>query len=305
MRRSGFTLVELLIVMVVIAILIALLLPAISSVRTTVAVAGVRSEIASLESALADFKLKFGDYPPSSIVLYESWNAGWSADSSSRSRIRSLFPKFDFGRPAPAGTGLSRDFNGDGDTDDFFVLKGDQCLVFFLGGMFDSITGFNGFHPDPTNPFQKNAASPIGPFMDFDIERVLYDFEVQYPFYDNGTTTGADCSMHFPVYADPLPGQTRPYIYSVSYDGAGYNDNPGGDANTEATGSTVFNVYTTTGGVHYKPHTFQIISPGYDGEYGEGGAYDPEAINPLPAAIGVSRFVERDNVTNFTSGTLN
>ncbi len=70
--RSGFTLVELLVVILVLAILIALLLPAINAALRTARNAAVSAEINQLATALAQFKSKYGDYPPSRVYLAEN-----------------------------------------------------------------------------------------------------------------------------------------------------------------------------------------------------------------------------------------
>jgi len=71
-HRFGFTLVELLVVILIIAVLIALLVPAIMAAVRTARDAAVASEINNLAQALADFRSKYGDYPPSRIVLSET-----------------------------------------------------------------------------------------------------------------------------------------------------------------------------------------------------------------------------------------
>jgi len=70
--RGGFTLIEILAVILIISILMAFLLPAINSVRTKARVSQVRNEIAALESAIAAFKTQYGTEPPSSLVVYET-----------------------------------------------------------------------------------------------------------------------------------------------------------------------------------------------------------------------------------------
>src|SRR5271157_1715721 len=70
----GFTLVELLVVILILAILIALLLPAINAAVRTAKNAAVGGEINQLAQALASFKAKYGDYPPSRIYLSEDGN---------------------------------------------------------------------------------------------------------------------------------------------------------------------------------------------------------------------------------------
>src|SRR5262249_7907739 len=60
-RRSGFTLTEMLMVIVVISLLAALLLPAIGGAVRRAREAAVNAEINQLAQALTDFKSKYGD----------------------------------------------------------------------------------------------------------------------------------------------------------------------------------------------------------------------------------------------------
>ena len=71
-NRIGFTLIEILIVISIIAVLAGLLLPAIGAVRRRGQVAATVLEIQSLKNAIEQYKQKFGDYPPdgsNSVVL--------------------------------------------------------------------------------------------------------------------------------------------------------------------------------------------------------------------------------------------
>ncbi len=63
----GFTLVELLSVILILAVLIAILLPTLNGAMRTAKNAAVGAEINLLAQALAAFKAKYGDYPPSRI----------------------------------------------------------------------------------------------------------------------------------------------------------------------------------------------------------------------------------------------
>lgn len=67
MRRAGFTLVELLVVMAVIVVLLGLSLPAISAVRRKSQVRETEALMQRLKLALATYQQDFGDYPPSSF----------------------------------------------------------------------------------------------------------------------------------------------------------------------------------------------------------------------------------------------
>ena len=79
--RPGFTLVELLVVMLVIAALVALLFPAINASIRAAHSARVSVEIGGMEQALTSFFTKYGDYPPSRVILSEAGAMPITADN--------------------------------------------------------------------------------------------------------------------------------------------------------------------------------------------------------------------------------
>ena len=187
--------IELLMVIIIIGILVALLLPAIQSAIRTSRNAAVTSEIGQLAQAMESFRSKYGDYPPSRVLLVESGNystyigsnsAASTVDPTSPSTgditvgqlaqrtliaMRKFFPRTVFsttGNPPLYSSGkYFYDFNGNGldDSATPYVLHGHECLVFFLGGIPSPSTvpvststtfGMSGFGKDPTNPFYNN-----------------------------------------------------------------------------------------------------------------------------------------------------
>lgn len=310
--RRGFTLVELMVVVVVIAILMALLLPAIGRVRTNVMEAKVITEINGLSSAIAAFKAKYGAEPPSRISIYLT-TAGWNGDPTSRGIIRSIWPQFDFSMTMP-------DPNNVGNTRTAYPaywtttvnLNSGECLLFFLGGvMGENASGPNqvptGFAKNPMYPFAPTIANANreGPFFEFtDISRIR-DID------GNGMNE----------WYDPLPGQTNPYLYFSSYEGRGYVVS--GTYNELPSGGTLLDVYrvsptlqapgsATQGLSAQKSQSFQIISPGYDGNYGSGGVFNSSLNNSgLISGFDTSTppnpiydTAAYDNLTNFNGGRL-
>ena len=69
--RFGFTLIELMVVIVIIGILIALLLPAIVGAVRKANDARVSGDIQTIASSLARFKDTYGEFPPSRVILSE------------------------------------------------------------------------------------------------------------------------------------------------------------------------------------------------------------------------------------------
>ena len=193
----GFTLVELLAVILILAVLIALLLPALNGALKTARNAAVGGEIDQLAQALASFKSQYGDYPPSRIYLAENGDFGTvpsgtiggnnSGDITyaqlalrSVAALRKFFPRAVLNTSGGAVWGPNSlrwyDFNGNGVMDGPYILNGHECLAFFLGGIplpnpvtvpATSATTFSmsGFGKDPTNPFTNNIFSdPRPPF---------------------------------------------------------------------------------------------------------------------------------------------
>ena len=339
-RRSAFTLVELLIVIMILAILMSLLLPAINGVRRRARVAQVKSEISTLESAIASFKAEFGIEPPGNMRLYTTpagWNtqitggsaaqlASEAARVRSRAYIRQLWPQFDFNTALT----MSAPFYVDAASNNCKDLNGAECLVFFLGGVRDSATGttMNGFSKSPTNPFAPSGTNRVKPFFDFNPARLV----------DKDGDT-------FFEYVDPLPSQSSPYVYFSSNDGRGYLSTlyplpPAASAsatdwyNTDCyvdpsvssnwTGSTpgangnwmkhmYFSAFATTGtqaaqmagSIPFAPTKYQIISPGFGGVGATPDkAYGTGGLFDPKNLSALAGTADGDNITSFNGGTL-
>ena len=246
-RRAGFTLVELLVAILIIATLLALLLPTIGAAFKNAKQATVTTEMNNLATALASFRTQFGDFPPSRIILPEGGfkavspsGSGYAGASSSSSDIsdtllvqrsltylRKFWPRVNFNDPTAAPNNTAQkffDFNGNGTNDGTLIINGSQCLTFFLGGIpilgpLDQTTkkypilGVSGFSKSPVNPFinAAGATNRTAPNYEFVVGRLI----------DND-------GNGIPSYLDPLdlsPGNRRAYAYFSAYGVNGYDPN--------------------------------------------------------------------------------
>ncbi len=336
--RAGFTLIELMVVIVIIALLVALLTPAVMSVTKKARDAQVIKDISDLEQAITQFKLVYGIDPPSSITLYAkppnaTMNApNWDNDPAdpvgakrSKGVIRQLWPKFNFANCGGSSNGTI--FTHPAGLDKI-SLSGSECLVFFLGGVIDPNTGaFSGFSKDPTRPFidPVTVTNREGPLFEF--KGALKTLSSQPPVGNDthwsGRMTDKDGDW-FPEYKDPLPSQTNPYVYfngSSSYQTDSSTTSPWHNTDNYSfpNGSMPPILVPTDMAMPYAyyskfdssapptmsaPHKkggLQIISPGADAAYGTGGDFTPGSTSCFSTP---ARAFERDNLTNFHSGRL-
>jgi len=130
-KKTGLTIIELLIVLGIIALLVGLLLPSLSAVKKMAKETKQKAQFATIGLALEAFKNDYGDYPPSDLrsvycgsqALAEAllgWdllgfhpNSAWRADGLDEQRGPGTYD--------PAQT---RDINGDGVPDTFDERKG-------------------------------------------------------------------------------------------------------------------------------------------------------------------------------------
>ena len=257
--RGGFTMIELLMVIVIIAILVGLLLPAINGALKSARRSAVSAEISQLAQALANFKSKYGDYPPSRFLAIENGNYSQAIGSTtpltantldptspgtgditlgqlaqrSVAAIRKFWPRVNTSTGITANT-LVYDFNGNNQYDAPYVLHGHQCLVFFLGGVpsLDSEGNFGmlGFDKNPTNPFTNGIPpTPTVPSLLYSTNRQppLFEFNAGRLFADPSSPIG------IPGYYDsigtgpPTPVSTTLnfYAYFSAYGNSGYDPN--------------------------------------------------------------------------------
>jgi general secretion pathway protein G len=269
-RRFGFTLVEMLVVIVIIGILVALLIPVIAAAVGNARNAAVTAEITTLANALTAFKEKYGDYPPSRIVLNENgfyntasttalsgitWlgtgpqtyspndlTYGQLAQRSLR-YLQKFFPRAVFSTTGAIYTGVTtgwHDFNGNdpGPNGNAANRVPDGAPIYLEGH--ECLVFFLGGIPNQTGTvlgmdgFAKNPANPFQNSLDT-TARYNSFFEFK------GDRLIDDDNDGIPGYIDSLDtsqGSARYYAYFSAYGQNGYDPNDVNFADPDPNGST-------------------------------------------------------------------
>jgi prepilin-type N-terminal cleavage/methylation domain-containing protein len=271
-RRSAFTLVELLVVIMIIVVLVALTAGTVFKALARGAEVQNRNGITQLSNGVAAFKTKFGRIPPSRIRLCKNITQyqNTQLDQDSIAFIHSMFPRCDATWASANGIQWTQAPGWSGDT----TLEGEQCLVFFLGGIQVNANGTNGcvgFSTNPANPGDTaSTTNRIGPFVQFEPNRLLL----------SPPAAGAP----FFVYSDPY--EAMPYAYFSSYNVRnGYNRYGAPTAAGAVSDCTSLGVwpFQDPTGSYYNPDSFQIISAGPNQKFGPGQTWSPtnaQAIGP-------------------------
>jgi len=292
--RRGFTLVEMLVVIIIIGILAAILVPTIGIAIRRARVTKIALEISQLDQAVEAYKTLYTDYPP---------------DFSNRAvverHIRKAFPRIS----SKEFTIAQNLFWNPSQVDPA------EALVFWLGG----------FSADPRRPF----TGPGGPFVLVNASTGQYALNADrnapmFPFAEDRLTiyladpaTGAPSAtgvpmsndeqeVHsqamtkndlFPIYYPANVGAPYVYFDSRTYGMAASVERypPASYGSTSIVGvvSPYFSDLPTQRYMNKK--TFQIVSSGLDSEYGViGGSF--------PSGNG-NNEADRDNIANFSDGS--
>jgi general secretion pathway protein G len=239
-----------------------------------------QTEIAELQAAVDAFREDFHvSYIPSHIKLSETGNylqrdQPNTLDFDSVQYLHKLWPKLDV---AP---GCRIDWNGDGRIEGDWTLEGDECLVFFLGGI-PSKCGDKacclGFDHDPKDPTARGRRRD-GPYFAFFSWR-LRDLH----------------GRGFFSYLDPHR-RGQPYAYFSSYgEPNGYNCY--GDTDCPSLRVWPYAEVFDKTPQFLNADSCQIISAGRDGQFGPGTDSPSHAWSPTRASSVPTEG--RDDRSNF------
>jgi prepilin-type N-terminal cleavage/methylation domain-containing protein len=323
--RQGFTLVELLTVIVIIGILAGLITGAAIMARNTVKQKVVLTEIAQFDIGLKKYHTEFGEYPPDfTSVAHTNVAIRAAAQQEVIRHLRHRFPKYrPVGNPAaPAASDWAKfcfDVSNNYPVNPS-TFDAASALTFWLGGLPETVPAAgdpwrpSGFHSDPKFPFRLGLPR-TDTFYDFEPDRLArVGTEVQY--YPSGG--GEFPLVYFKAIKSPVNGRyeygrvdiATATLFPVFYQHAAGNvavpylslkpKTPAPGDVTQVSAATATRQWESL-------DTYQIVWCGFDEEYGIGS----------PAALTLDFFrvtqtgqnfdpngADYDNLTSVFAGKL-
>jgi prepilin-type N-terminal cleavage/methylation domain-containing protein len=230
-RPRGFTLVELLAVIMIIAMLAALITPAVMRALASARNAAIKAEIDMLHMAIMNYKNEYGSFPPAWVLNITG------ADPASRHLLR-LFPRIG-GTANAAFQATNLPFLNTGTTplSGANPINPANALPMWLYGYTD----------DPSQPVFVSSTTPRKKLFDFDTSRLANIGSGTVSYHISGKPASPYVYINSANYGTVLV-PTPFVIGSGTY-----------RAQTQALGSAT---------AFFNPDTFQILCAGRDEVYG-------------------------------------
>ena len=308
--RRGFTLIEMLTVVVIIGILASFVTAAAIAARKRARIFAIHQEVMQLDMAVRNLQTDYGDYPP------DFSDVGTSPNSVDR-WLNKAFPRYVTGSNTPSQQMVSDISTNYGVT----VSNPASALVVFLGGVpavgkgTGTYSGYSVQNPNGSSAFPWRSdgfnADPTSPFSP-GVPRIKAKFE--FPSARVDTSQGSPCFVPPAVTStanSAIPAIPLPYVYFRA--GLDYNSGAWCYNYYYSSSAAVTQAFPSSSGDCCMPYrkvvpsgnsaiinppwrnndTFQIISCGLDGVYGI-HTTPPTAGTPTGLAVG-----DFDNITNF------
>lgn len=334
-RGAGFTLVEILVVIVIIGLLAGITSTVLVSARNSARGAVVATQMAQLSMALDEYKNQFGEYPPD-----------FSDPEAVMRHVKKRWPRYNVANYAEFmehiryGCRLSSGtIEAPGGVD---VLNGRHvwelenqayvsALIFWLGGLPDYDGKPSGFYANPKAPLgvgynSANVFVPLAFPMEARREAPLFDFELKNVGYYIcnaiqdpssglvGETQGYAIELEGDgpyAYAPVFQQGDLPIVYFRPSANAPYGTKSFCLADSEdfanaSISRAVPYMRDAQAGNWHEDKRFQMIHPGVDGMFGPDENFDaPRDGVPATAPKDLVYLEDEDNIVNFAeAGTL-
>ena len=278
--RSGFSLVEMLVVIAILGILAALILPAVWRAVVRARETRIILEVSQLDMALESYRQNRGAYPP----------GGFPGDDAASLEIRSEQYRRHLRRAFPRH---QHDDSGDGALTQLVAarLTPAESLVFWLAQVVN----------DPRRPLTSDGDRQV--LFEFDDSRLRQTRVIELGERND-----------FPLFEYVPPGvDAAPYVYFPAPYAVVVNGSPVVNSHLEEiSGWDVYPYRSNRGDLSdpttipldeywLNPTTFQLIAPGLDGEFGEDTVGEGLGFKVFPNGLNYTDG-DWDNIANFTDG---